>query len=76
MNQRRILLIEDNENNRYLVSFLLQAHGWEVVHAADGPRGIALAAQVSSVHVGGIGTYTENNFVHADVGRARRWNGR
>lgn len=43
---RRILLIEDNENNRYLVTFLLQAHGWEVVHAGDGPQGLALAAQV------------------------------
>jgi two-component system cell cycle response regulator DivK len=47
MNPRRILLIEDNENNRYLVSFLLQAHGWEVVHAADGPRGLELAATLA-----------------------------
>jgi two-component system, cell cycle response regulator DivK len=43
---RRILLIEDNENNRYLVAFLLQAQGWEVVHAPDGPTGLALAATV------------------------------
>lgn len=42
---RRILLIEDNENNRYLVTFLLQAHGWQVVHALDGPSGLALAAR-------------------------------
>lgn len=41
---RRILHIEDNENNRYLVAFLLQASGWEVVHAPDGPAGLALAA--------------------------------
>lgn len=41
---RRILLIEDNEQNRYLVTYLLQARGWEVVHAADGPAGLALAA--------------------------------
>jgi two-component system, cell cycle response regulator DivK len=41
---RRILHIEDNENNRYLVAYLLQASGWEVVHAADGPSGLALAA--------------------------------
>ncbi|MBK6294913.1 MAG: response regulator [Rhodoferax sp.] len=43
---KRILLIEDNEQNRYLASFLLQARGWEMVHAADGPSGIALAGQV------------------------------
>ena len=39
-----ILLIEDNEQNRYLATFLLEARGYEVVHAADGPRGIELAA--------------------------------
>ena len=40
---RRILLIEDNAQNRYLVTFLLQARGWEVVHAEDGPAALALA---------------------------------
>lgn len=44
---RRILLIEDNEQNRYLVTFLLQARGWEVVHAADGPAGLALAGEIA-----------------------------
>jgi CheY-like chemotaxis protein len=42
---RRILLIEDNEQNRYLVAFILKASGWEVVHAVDGPSGLALAAE-------------------------------
>jgi two-component system cell cycle response regulator DivK len=45
MTARRILLIEDNEQNRYLATFLLQARGWEVVHASDGRSGIALAGQ-------------------------------
>lgn len=45
MMNRQILLIEDNEQNRYLVTFLLQARGWEIVHAGDGPTGIALAGQ-------------------------------
>jgi two-component system, cell cycle response regulator DivK len=43
---RKILLIEDNVQNRYLVTFLLQARGWEVVHAEDGPAGLALAEQI------------------------------
>lgn len=43
---KRILLIEDNEQNRYLVTFLLQARGWMVVHAADGPAGLALAGEI------------------------------
>ena len=43
---KRILLIEDKEQNRYLAAFLMQARGWEMVHAEDGPSGIALAGQV------------------------------
>jgi len=43
---KRILLIEDNEQNRYLAAFLMQARDWEIVHAEDGPSGIALAGQV------------------------------
>lgn len=38
-----VLLIEDNEQNRYLATFLLERHGYTVVAAADGPRGVALA---------------------------------
>jgi two-component system, cell cycle response regulator DivK len=41
----RILLIEDNEQNRYLTTFLLEKHGFEVVGAADGRLGIELARQ-------------------------------
>jgi CheY-like chemotaxis protein len=44
---KRILLIEDNEQNRYLVTFLMEARGWEVVHAVDGPSGLALAAEAN-----------------------------
>lgn len=43
---KRILLIEDNEQNRYLASFLLQARGWQMVHAEDGPTGVELAGKV------------------------------
>lgn len=38
-----ILVIEDNEINVELVSFLLQAAGHRTVCAADGPAGLALA---------------------------------
>jgi two-component system cell cycle response regulator DivK len=37
------LLIEDNEQNRYLATFLLERDGYTVVHASDGRRGIELA---------------------------------
>jgi two-component system cell cycle response regulator DivK len=38
-----ILLIEDNEKNRHLTTFLLTRHGHKVVTANDGAQGIALA---------------------------------
>lgn len=40
---RTVLLIEDNEQNRYLVTFLLEHHGYTVITASDGPRGIEMA---------------------------------
>ena len=44
--KRKILLIEDHEQNRYLASFLLEKHGYAVVSAADGRTGIELARAV------------------------------
>lgn len=43
---KSILLIEDNEENRYLATFLLAGRGWQVTHAPDGPRGLDLAARM------------------------------
>ena len=40
---RIILLIEDNEQNRYLATFLLEQRGYKVISAEDGLRGIELA---------------------------------
>jgi CheY-like chemotaxis protein len=42
----RIVLIEDNEQNRYLVTFLLERSGFAVSSASDGLRGIELVASV------------------------------
>jgi CheY-like chemotaxis protein len=42
----KILLIEDNDQNRYMTTFLLEKHGYEVVPAVDGPTGIELADRV------------------------------
>ena len=44
--KEKILLIEDNEQNRYLATFLLEKHGYEVIPASDGPLGIELAGRV------------------------------
>ena len=42
----KILVIEDNEQNIYLVTFILEKNGYEVVQARDGREGIELAGQV------------------------------
>lgn len=43
-----VLLIEDNEQNRYLTTFLLERNGYHVICAVDGPRGIALAKELNA----------------------------
>ena len=44
--KKKFLLIEDNEQNRYLVTFLLTQRGHEVVPAESGPVGIELAGRI------------------------------
>jgi len=41
--KRTILLIEDNEQNRYLATFLLEKHQYKVLAAPNGPQGIEMA---------------------------------
>lgn len=40
----RILLVEDNEQNVYLMRYLLEAHGLEVTVARTGPEALAALA--------------------------------
>jgi CheY-like chemotaxis protein len=40
-----ILVIEDNEKNAYLVTFILEKYGYKVFQAQDGEDGITLARQ-------------------------------
>lgn len=41
----KVLVIEDNEQNLYLITFILQKHGYEVLQARDGRTGIEMARQ-------------------------------
>lgn len=43
---RRVLVIEDNEQNLYLVRFLLEKHRFSVIEARDGKTGIELASSL------------------------------
>jgi two-component system, cell cycle response regulator DivK len=41
----KILVIEDNEQNMYLVNFILEVHGYEVIQARNGSDGISMARE-------------------------------
>jgi two-component system, cell cycle response regulator DivK len=43
--KKRILVIEDNEQNLYLVTYLLERRGYEVMSAKDGVAGIQKATR-------------------------------
>ena len=42
---KRILVVEDNETNMYLIRFILKKKGYEVIEAKTGEEGVALAAK-------------------------------
>lgn len=42
----RVLVIEDNEENLYLVTFLLEKAGYEVAAARDGVTGVKRAQEI------------------------------
>ncbi len=46
MIKNNVLLIEDNPQNSYLTTFLLEKHGYKVTTAADGQLGIHLAQKL------------------------------
>lgn len=42
---KKILLIEDNAKNRVLIKDILVYHGYEVIEAENGEKGVALAQE-------------------------------
>jgi two-component system, cell cycle response regulator DivK len=47
MKSPKILVIEDNEQNLYLMRFLLEKHGFAVTDARSGREGIEAAARIT-----------------------------
>ena len=41
--KKKILVVEDNEQNLYLVTFLLEQRGYEVISASTGRKGVEKA---------------------------------
>jgi two-component system cell cycle response regulator DivK len=42
---KKILLVDDNDTNLYLIRFILQKTGYEVIEARDGLEGVKLALE-------------------------------
>ncbi len=42
---KRILVVEDNETNLYLIRFMLEKSGYEVIEAREGAVGVELAGK-------------------------------
>lgn len=47
----RLLVIEDNEQNLYLMRFLLEKSGFAVIGAEDGKKGIEMALQCAPLGI-------------------------
>jgi CheY-like chemotaxis protein len=43
MEKKKVLVIDDNKKNRYLISFLLEKDGFEVIMATNGFEGMEAA---------------------------------
>ena len=43
MERKKILVVDDNEKNRYLIAFILEKNGFEAVTANDGFEGVETA---------------------------------
>lgn len=41
---KKILIVEDNEKNLYMMKFLLEYKGYQIVSAIDGVEGVKMAA--------------------------------
>ena len=42
---KKILVVEDNETNMYLIKFMLEKSGYEVIEAREGAAGVELAVK-------------------------------
>ena len=52
---RRILVVEDTEDNRQIIRDLLSSVGYELIEATDGAEGVALATSNSAIEIQKVG---------------------
>lgn len=46
-NKNKVLVIEDNQQNMYMITFLLESYGYQVIQTFNGIDGIAYAKQTT-----------------------------
>lgn len=69
----RILLVEDNEFNRDMLSRRLRRAGYEVVCAEDGPQGVQMAGEarpdlvLMDVALGAMDGWEATQLIHANA---------
>src|SRR5262247_2734970 len=70
---KRILLVEDQEDNRRIMRDLLSASGYQLVEANDGEQGLALAARdvqdliLMDIQLPGLGGYEVTRRIKANA---------
>ncbi len=74
---KKILVVEDNEKNMYLMNFILVKKGYEVIQAATGEKGVELAASeapdlvLMDIALPGIDGYETTRRIRQLAGRER-----
>jgi CheY-like chemotaxis protein len=70
----KILVIEDNDRNRYLISFILKGEGITVIEAINGEEGVGMALQerpdliLMDIQLPGIDGYETTRRIRASPG--------
>lgn len=73
----KILIVEDNENNRSLLRDLLTFYGYEIAVASDGKEGVALARAVMpdlilmDIQMAGMDGMTASSILKGDPATSR-----